>query len=653
MTNSPTTFNFKTFLITLSNKPGVYCMLDDAGTVLYVGKARHLKKRIASYFTKSTQSPKTHALVAQIANIDVTITHTENEALILENTLIKNIQPRYNILLRDDKSYPYIYLSNHIFPCLSLHRGTKTNKGHYFGPYPHVNAVHKTLNILQKLFLIRQCEESFFRNRSRPCLQYQIKRCTAPCVDLIDKETYQEEVQHAVLFLEGKSQDIIATLIEKMESAAKVLAFEKAAKYRDQIRNLRKIQEHQYVSVDGGNVDVVTAVIQGGTGCVQILTIRDGRHIGNRAFFPKIPYSHFSKGEAKHALKKGRSDTSPLKTEKVKISSLKREKINAQPIKKEEIENIEAKTLLAAFIPQYYLASNRDIPEEIILNHEIDDMAILADVISQQHGRQVHIHSRVRGTRARWIEMALENAQTSLIQRQPNQYHERLADLSIVLQLDTLPQRLECFDVSHTQGEATVASCVVFDAEGTRNKEYRRFNIDNITPGDDYAAMQQALTRRYSRLKKEEALLPDILFVDGGVGQVNVAQTVLTELQLTDIRIIGIAKGPDRKPGLETLILSGDDTPLILPKNSPALHLIQQIRDEAHRFAITSHRKRRAKMWRTSILEEIGDIGPKRRQHLLKHFGGLQGVSQAGVEDLAAVHGISKPLAQKIYDFFQ
>ena len=622
MNDNSITFNPKTFLATLTNSPGVYCMLDNAGTILYVGKARHLKQRVASYFTTSIQSPKTRALILLVANVEVTVTHTENEALILENTLIKTHQPRYNILLRDDKSYPYIQLSAHPFPRLSLHRAAKPSqlpkrgKGRYFGPYPHVRAVHETLNILPKLFPIRQCEDSFFRNRSRPCLQYQIKRCTAPCVGLIDETNYQEEVQHAILFLEGKSQTVITTLVAKMEAAAGALKFEQAAKYRDQIRYLRKIQEHQYVSTESGNIDIIAAITKTGIGCVQVLTVRDGRFIGSRAFFPKIPPNH-------------------------------------PPEHIEKSATTDAQILLTAFLPQYYLESNRDIPDEIVLNQDITDITLITEVISQQRGRQIHIHSQVRGIRARWLDMAIENAHTNLAQRQPNQYQERLTALGKILQLEELPQRLECFDVSHTQGEATVASCVVFDAEGACNSDYRRFNIENITPGDDYAAMQQAITRRYSRLQKEGASLPDIVLVDGGVGQVKVAQKVLNKLQLTNIRIIGVAKGLGRKPGLETLILSENDTPLKLPKNSPALHLIQQIRDEAHRFAITAHRRRRAKRQRTSILEEIAGIGPKRRQRLLNHFGGLQGVSRAGIIDLAAIPGIDQQLATKIYDFFK
>jgi len=614
MTDSTVTFDSKRFLANLTNKPGVYCMLDASDTVLYVGKARHLKKRVGSYFNHSANmSPKTRALVAQIAHIEVTVTQTETEALIFENTLIKRHQPRYNILLRDDKSYPYIFLSNSSFPRLRLHRGLRKVKGRYFGPYPHVRAVHETITLLQKLFRIRQCEEPFFRHRSRPCLQYQIKRCTAPCVGLIDAASYQDDVQHAVLFLEGKSQAVMATLIEKMEEAAQTLVFETAAKYRDQIRALRKIQTHQYVSLERGDIDIIAAVIVGDIGCVQVLIVRDGRQVGSRAFQipsgPKIPQDF-------------------------------------------EIPGPELETVLAAFLPQYYLAANRDIPDEIVLQCDIEEMPLLTEVISQQRGRQVLIHSKVRSTRAQWLKMALENARVSLVQREPYQYTERLAALSIVLSLETLPSRMECFDVSHTQGEATVAACVVFDLDGPHRADYRRFNIDNITGGDDYAAMREALTRRYSRLKKEAAPLPELLFIDGGIGQFKVAQAVLNKLQLTDIRIIGVAKSPSRQAGLESLILSKDEPPLRLPKDSPALLLILQIRDEAHRFAITAHRGRHAKIQRTSVLEEIKGIGLKRRQYLLNYFGGLQGISEASVKDLVAMPGIEKLLAQKIYDFF-
>jgi excinuclease ABC subunit C len=623
-------FNHKNFLATLTNSPGVYCMQDKDDTILYIGKARHLKKRMARYFFSQTKNSKTRALVAQIAQIFVTVTHTEGEALILENTLIKTHQPRYNILLRDDKSYPYIFLTTHTFPSLGLHRGAKAASGRYFGPYPHVGAVHETLKLLQKLFPIRQCQDSFYRNRSRPCLQYQIKRCSAPCVGLIDEAAYQEEVQHAVLFLEGKSQSVITTLVEKMEMAAQALAFEKAAKYRDQISHLKKIQAHQYVSTQGGDIDIIAAVCQGKLGCLQVLTVRDGRFIGNKAFFPKIPPNlHLSK----------------------EIDKIEQAKEGNKKDKKDKIEQTQIQILLSAFLPQYYLAESRYIPNEIILNCDINEMTLLTEVISQQRGRQIHIHSRVRGVRARWVEMAMENAKISLVQRQPNQYRERLAALSIILLMEKLPQRLECFDISHTQGEATIASCVVFDSDGARRRDYRRFNIENITPGDDYAAMRQVVRRRYHRLQKEKAQLPDIIFIDGGIGQVQIAQTVLNELQLAKIRLIGVAKGVDRN-SLETLILPENETPLKLPKDSPALLLIQHIRDEAHRFAITAHRKKLAKKRRTSVLEEIKGIGTKRRQRLLSYFGGLQSLSRAGVPDLTAVPGISRQLAQKIYDFF-
>ncbi len=590
------TFQPKNFLATLTNKPGVYLMLDESNTVLYIGKARHLKQRLASYFTNTINNPKTTALVKKIVNIEVTVTHTESEALILENTLIKTHKPRYNILLRDDKSYPYICLSNHQFPRLDIQRGKP--HGQYFGPYPHSHAIYETLNLLQKLFNIRRCKDSFFRSRSRPCLQYQIQRCTAPCVKLISTINYQENVHQTILFLTGKSQTIINNLITKMQAASQYLEFEQAAELRDKISSLRQIQERQYVSFETGDIDIVAAVIPAKIACVQVLTIRGGQHVASKSFFPKTPLSE------------------------------------------------QVTELLPAFLAQYYLNSINDIPNEIIINHEIADLDLLIQAISQQRGRQIQIHSKVRDKRTRWLKMAIENAHISLLQNQHNQYHERLAALAIALQLEAIPQRMECFDVSHTNGEATVAACVVFDNNGFCKTEYRRYNIDNITPGDDYAAMRQALLRHYKRTTQ----LPNILFVDGGKGQVKIAREVLQELNL-NIYIVGIAKGPSRKAGLETLILP--DTSLILGKDSPALHLIQLIRDEAHRFAITSHRKRRAKTRRTSVLEAIEGIGPKRRKLLLTHFGGLQGISKAGILDLSKVPGVSQQLAQQIYDFFQ
>jgi excinuclease ABC subunit C len=609
MTTSVSAFDYQSFLSQLPHRPGVYCMLDHTNTILYVGKAKDLKKRLASYFRLSLSAIKTQALVAQIAQIEITVTPTEKEALILEHTLIKTHQPHYNILLRDDKSYPYIYLSEHQFPRLSWHRGTTQRaKGHYFGPYPHSQAVHETLNLLQKLFLLRSCRDNYYQNRSRPCLQYQIKRCSAPCVGLIDSITYGEEVQNVIYFLQGKSQTIVTNLVTKMELAAQALKFEQAAQYRDQIQQLRQIQQQQCIITNEGQVDIVAGVSENNLACIQILRIRHGQAVGNQAFFPHIPSGN--------------------------------------------LESTSVAQILTAFLPQYYLLT-QEIPDEIILNTPITNMDLLAQVISEHCGKPVDIHSQAQGTRARWLAMAVENARTYWRQQQPQQYRERLAALSNILQWEILPQRLECFDVSHSQGEATVAACVVFDAHGPCYKAYRRFNIDNITPGDDYAAMQQVLQRRYQSLLTQSAPLPDIIFIDGGIGQVKVAQQVLAKLQLNNILIIGIAKGPQRTPGLESLIFLGEKSPLTLPKDSLALHLIQFIRDEAHRFAITAHRQRRAKVRRTSVLETIAGIGPKRRQRLLNYFGGLTGISQANVEDLAAVPGINQSLAQKIYHLFK
>ncbi len=603
--NTAPAFDAKAFLATLPQRSGVYRMLDQSQTVIYVGKAKNLKKRVSSYFTKAAQQvPKTRSLVAQIAAIEITVTHTENEALILESTLIKQYQPRYNVLLRDDKSYPYIYLSNDKFPRLSLHRGSKRVKGRYFGPYPHARAVHESLHLLQKLFPIRQCEDSFYRNRSRPCLQYQIERCSAPCVGLIDEDSYQAQVKHAVMFLQGRSQSIIENLVAQMNTAAAALEYEKAAKIRDQISALHSVQEQQYVSTQGGDTDIVACVSEAQHACVQLLTVRSGRHLGSRAYFPK------------HT-----RDQTPAE-------------------------------VLSAFLTQYYLAEQREVPSEIVCQYDSDDLPLLAETLSQQLGRQIHIHAHVRGTRSRWVSMAEENARTSLAQRRPSQHRERLAALSIALQLDSLPERMECFDISHLQGEATVASCVVFNQDGPSTNHYRRFNIEGITAGDDYAAMEQAVRRRYQRLQKEAAALPDLLVIDGGRSQVQVAQQVLHALNINSIRLLGVAKGTGRKAGLESLILPEDEKPLILPADSPALHLLQHIRDEAHRFALSSHRQRRTAIRRQSSLEQIEGIGSKRRQQLLRHFGGLQGVARAGVDDLAKVPGISRQLAQKIYDFF-
>ena len=607
--SSPQPFDSKPFLKTLTSRPGVYRMLDGSGTVIYVGKAKNLKRRVSSYFRTQGLAPKTQALVANIQAIEVTVTHTENEALLLENNLIKQFRPRYNILLRDDKSYPYLYLSDDEFPRLGFHRGGRGRRGHYFGPYPSSSAVRESLNLLQKLFPVRQCEEHFYRNRSRPCLQYQIKRCSAPCVGLVTTEQYAEEVRHAVMFLEGRDNAIIDELVKKMEQASLALEFERAAHYRDQIANLRRVQEKQYVMGEGGDLDVVAARVRSGVGCVQVFFIRGGRNLGNKSYFP----SHIA-------------------------------------------ESDEAE-LLQAFLPQYYLAPGRSgvaLPGEIILSTSLPEQQLLQQVLSERASRKVILSPSVRGDRARWLELAITNAEQALnshLAAKAN-IHARFDALQEVFALEEMPQRIECFDISHTMGEATVASCVVFDTNGALKSDYRRFNIEGITPGDDYAAMRQALTRRFKRLKEGEGKFPDILLIDGGRGQLAQAEEVMAELSVAGVMLIGVAKGPERRPGLEQLILSGHTRPTILPADSPALHLIQQVRDEAHRFAITGHRQRRAKARRSSVLEGIPGLGPKRRQQLLRQFGGLQEVARAGVEDLIKIKGISRHLAQSIYDVF-
>ena len=592
------------FLKTLVTLPGVYRMLGERGVVLYVGKARNLRRRVSSYFRENQPSVRTRSLVAQIQAIEVTVTHTEAEALILESRLIKDLQPRYNILLRDDKGYPYIYVAEDDFPCLALHRGAKCAPGRYFGPYPHANAVRDTLNLLQKVFRLRSCEDSFFRARSRPCLQYQIKRCTAPCVGLIDRESYRRQLRDAVLFLEGRSGQVIDDLAQRMEEAAAALDFEAAAIFRDQIVELRQVQQRQYVEGESGDLDVVAGAVRGGAACVQVFMFRSGRLLGNRAFFPHLP------------------------------------------------EDEDAGAVLGAFLAQYYL--DREIPAELVVSHDLADAALLAQAFQERAGRRVALIAHPRGERARWLELARNNAEHALTAHLASRagMRQRLEALRDALGLEEAPSRLECFDISHTGGEATVAACVVFGAEGPLKADYRRYNITGITPGDDYAALRQALTRRYTRLREEDGRLPDVLFIDGGQGQLAQACAVLEELQVAGVTAVGVAKGPERKPGLETLFLSGENRPFILPADSAALHLVQQIRDEAHRFAITGHRQRRAKTRATSTLERIPGIGPKRRQALLRQFGGLKQLTRAGVEDLASVDGINAELAQRIYDTF-
>jgi len=598
------TFDPKSYLKTLTALPGVYRMLDDSGQALYVGKARNLKQRVSSYFRENLASAKTRSLVSRIHAIEVTVTHTEVEALILESALIKELRPRYNILLRDDKGYPYIHVSADGFPRLSLHRGAKRGSGRYFGPYPNANAVRDTLDLLQKIFRLRSCEDSFFRARTRPCLQYQIKRCTAPCVGLVDKDAYQRQLRDAVLFLEGRSGQVIEDLAQRMETLAAALKFEEAALCRDQIIELRHIQQRQHVEGERGDLDVVACALRGGAACVQVFVFRDGRLLGNRAFFPALP------------------------------------------------ESAEAGAILSAFLGQYYL--DKVIPAEVLLSHEPMDALLLAQALEERAGRRVALVTHPRGERARWLELAQRNAEQALAAQWASQagMRRRLEALQEALGIDHALTRLECFDISHTRGEATVAACVVFGAEGPLKTDYRRYNIEGIAPGDDYAALRQALTRRYSRLREENGRLPDILFVDGGKGQLTEAGEMLEELQVVGVTPVGIAKGPERKPGLETLYLLHERRPVILSADAVALHLVQQIRDEAHRFAITGHRQRRAKARTGSTLDVIAGIGPRRRQALLRQFGGVKQVAQAGVEDLSQVEGISAELAQRIYDAF-
>jgi excinuclease ABC subunit C len=596
-------FDAAAFLKILTARPGVYRMIDSDATVIYVGKAKNLKKRVSSYFRSTGLTSKTRVMVGQIASIEITVTHTENEALILENNLIKDLMPRYNILLRDDKTYPYLLISGHKFPRLSMHRGVKRNSGSYFGPYPSAGAVRESLNLLQKIFPVRQCDETYYHNRSRPCLQHQIKRCTAPCVGLISEDDYQKDVQHTILFLQGKNQQVMDELSQQMEKASSQLDFELAASIRDKIISLRRVQERQYVSSEQGDLDVLAAIVRDGIAIVEVCFIRGGRSLGNKSYFPK-----------------GSSESTP-------------------------------KELLSAFIPQYYLG--KDVPTEILVSHIPEDMALLEAVLRTESKHRVQLRCPQRGPSVRWMTMATTNADISLSQRLSSRANllQRFELLQEALGLEEMPQRLECFDISHSSGERTVASCVVFGLEGAIKCDYRKFNIDGITPGDDYAAMNQALTRRFTRLQKGEGKRPDLLLIDGGKGQISEAKAVMADLQL-DIDILGIAKGPGRKPGEETLFLVGQAGEVNLRPDSPALHLLQQVRDEAHRFAITGHRQRRAKARNTSPLEGIAGMGPKRRQKLLQQFGGLQEVKRAGVEDLTRVEGISKALAQKIYDVF-
>jgi excinuclease ABC subunit C len=580
-------------------------MFDGAGEILYVGKAKNLKNRLSSYFRATGLSPKTRALVAKIARVEVTVTATETEALLLEQNLIKAQRPPYNILLRDDKSYPYLAVSSdHDFPRMTIHRGPKRRKAHYFGPFPNVAAVKTSLNFLQKTFLIRQCEDSVFSNRSRPCLQYQIRRCKAPCVGYVDPAEYADDVRHAEMFLRGNNEGLLNELADQMERAAGALEFERAALCRDQISALRSVQTQQVIEGDHQDADVVAVATRAGLACVHVLYVRHGRILGSRSYYPKTVLAE--------------TDSE----------------------------------VLSAFLPQFYLQNTeRDIPRQIILSEPVDVQGALEELLLQRLGYRVSLQVGGRSHRAKWLALATEaatqNLSAHLQSRQTSL--DRFEALQMTLGLDEMPERLECFDISHSGGELTVASCVVFNTQGPLKSDYRRFNIDGITPGDDYAAMAQALLRRYTRLQKGEGVLPDILFIDGGKGQISTARTVLDELGVSGVMLVGVAKGTTRKAGFETLILADEGREMTLDGDSPALHLIQQIRDEAHRFAITGHKQRRDKRRRTSRLEDIVGVGAVRRRELLRHFGGMQEIVKASAEDLAKVPGISKKMAEDIY----
>ena len=582
-------FEAKSFVAGLPNLPGVYRMLGKDGEALYVGKARDLKKRVASYFTKQAQSPRIEMMLSQVALMEVTATRSEGEALLLENNLIKSLAPRYNILFRDDKSYPYLMITGHEYPRLGFHRGARDRKHRYFGPFPHAYAVRESIQLLQRVFRLRTCEDTVFENRSRPCLLHQIHRCTAPCVGKIAPQVYAEDVANAVLFLEGREDDVIRGLTERMQRAADERHYEQAAIYRDQVHALARVQARQYVeSHRGVDADVVACVIEGGIACVNLVMIRAGRHVGDRSFFPA----------------------------------------NA--------EGAEPAEVVAAFLEQHYL--EQPLPGLVIASEPVEL-------------ENAHVVTPAHGERKVWLDMARKNAELAIAQRVRDRTTQetRLQALREALGLPEGAGRIECFDISHTMGEATVASCVVYDRQQMQKSEYRRFNIRGVTPGDDYGAMGQVLERRYGRVTAEGGKVPDLVLIDGGKGQVSVARSVLADLGLHQLCVVGVAKGPERKPGMEELIIESESRSLQLAPSHPGLHLIQAIRDEAHRFAVVGHRARRGKSRTTSMLNEIPGIGAKRRQALIEAFGGLRGVQSAAIDEIAKVEGISRPLAERIY----
>ena len=598
-------FDSAAFLKNLTSQPGVYRMYNSQEEVIYVGKAKNLKKRVSSYFRSNLDNAKTRSLVSQIANMDVTVVNSETEAFLLENNFIKKYKPRYNVVMRDDKSYPFIFLSDHEHPRLSFHRGPQKKKGEYFGPYPSAWSVRESLRSMQRIFPVRQCEDSYYRARSRPCLQYQMQRCSAPCVEgYVSDEEYKEQVNFARLFLKGKNQQVIGGLVEKMEAASEALNFEAAARYRDQINALRKVQERQWVAGTQDEMDVFGFAFKGNMACIQVMFIREGQLLGSKAYFPKVP------------------------------------------------NTADEQEVFESFFLQFYLAGNKVIPKQIVLSNALTDEDAIADVLASEAGHKVQFFKGAREEKRKYLQLAQSNAQTALDAQysQQKSVFARYLDLEAALEVDTPIQRMECFDISHTSGQQTVASCVVFNREGPHKSDYRRYNIEGITPGDDYAAMAQALKRRYKSVKEVQKI-PDLLLIDGGKGQLAQAEAFFEDWPHDKKpMLLGVAKGTTRKPGLETLILAGSHQVLPMDSHSPGLHLIQHIRDESHRFAITGHRNRRQKVKTTSSLESIPGIGAKRRQTLLKFMGGLQGLKKASKDEISNVPGISPELAETIYD---
>ena len=598
-------FDHKNFLESVTKRSGIYQMFSKENKLLYVGKAKNLHNRLSSYFRGTGLDTKTLLLVAKIDRIEVTVTTTEVDALLLENNLIKHYKPPYNILLKDDKSYPYIHLSDDNFPRMKIYRGTKRASGKFYGPYPSTTAVRESLHLLQKVFRIRDCENSYFRNRSRPCLQYQIERCSGPCANLVSPEEYEQQVKNASLFLKGRSRELMNNLADSMEEASNSKKYEEAAKYRDQIKYLQQVQANQEIEGVRGNLDIIAVSVRSGKACIQMLFVRDARVIGSKTFFP------------------------PLKL------------------------NADKEKVIEAFLPQFYISGANSIPGEIILNASMENLELITEVLTREAGRTVKLKSRVRNVRAKWLQLAeqtsISNLNTHIATRQSIQ--ARLSRLGELLNLDDSLQRIECFDISHISGEATIASCVVFDVEGAKKSDYRKFNIEGIVPGDDYAAMEQAVMRRYKRLEKGEGVYPDLLLVDGGKGQVTTVIKILDKLSIDSLKVVGVAKGQGRRAGLETLIDGRSLRKWSLKPDDPALHLIQQIRDEAHRFAIAGHRAKRDKTRKISMLDGISGIGPKRKRDLLRHFGSYAGVQSANVKELEKVPGINAAIASRIYEY--